>query len=583
MFSYLIVTPLLFLFFAFINSVKIRNTFVIASVCFLALLSFYIFFDASHVDFVLPHIFHKLFIVLDVLLLGYFLHQGIVKKSKLVSSLAVLQIVLYLIVLNLPSTLLSSDILIDKISTVMYLVINVVGGLIIIYALGYIESEKFGRLKKNAFIAMLFFFLSVMNFIVSTNNIEIFFMLFEMTTLCSYVLIGYRADEISNKNAIQALWMNQIGGVAILVALIFSITHYETLYFDKLISHVDSAYLLPIVFLAVASFVKGASIPFDKWLLGAMVAPTPVSAILHSATMVKIAPFLMIKLSFAMNGFLSTGVAMFGSFVFFSASLLALSKDYFKEILGLSTIALLALMMTLAAIGTPEAINACLVLIVFHAVSKAMLFLQMGILEKQNHLKYVQDINSLISFSPLVVFFIVMGFASLTLPPFGAFVGKLMAIEFIAKEILTHPLYALVLVFVALGSTFLTLLYFKVLTKLFTKDMDETQPMQKMPKLFFIPSFVLFLLLIFSTFVVYKLGELSSIQIVVPLVLISLVLVLFSKVTFKNAQRVKEYYCGEKDEVKLGMYYFDIDARYKKLIHVVCIMGILALILGVAL
>lgn len=221
-----------------------------------------------------------------------------------------------------------------------------------------------------------------MNFLVSTDNIEIFFLLFELTTLCSYILIGYRKDAVATQNALRALWMNQIGGVAILSALLLALVSYKTFSFELLIANIDATYLFPIVFLLIAAFVKGAAIPFEKWLLGAMVAPTPVSAILHSATMVKIAPFMVLKLSPAMSVFLSEAVMLFGTFVFFAASLLALSKNYFKEILGLSTIALLSFMMALAALGTQEAILAASILMVFHALSKALLFLQLGILEK---------------------------------------------------------------------------------------------------------------------------------------------------------------------------------------------------------
>jgi len=435
-YTILIIAPIFFAFIVLISEHKIRDIFSIVFVALLGFLSITeILSPSSDLELVLPHFMHTLFIVIDVILFVYFFWQGLVKNNALVRIFAILQILLFTLVMFLSPTLISNDIVIDNVSRVMYLVINIVGGVIIIYALGYIESEEFSKIKKNTFIAMLFFFLSVMNFIVSTNNIEMFFLLFELTTLCSYVLIAYRGDEVSNNNALKALWMNQIGGVAILLALLASITMYNTLYFDILIKNIDATYLLPVAFLAIAAFVKGASIPFDKWLLGAMVAPTPVSAILHSATMVKIAPFLMLKLSPALDNGASMTITLFGTFVFASASMLALSKDYFKEILGLSTIALLGLMMALAAIGSEESITACLVLIVFHAISKALLFFQAGILEKVNHLKYVKDINGLVNHSPMLVFFIIIGFASLTLPPFGAFIAKFMAIESIASEI----------------------------------------------------------------------------------------------------------------------------------------------------
>ncbi len=578
----LILAPIFFALIVLGTNVSVRNIFTIVFVTLLAVVSLmnFISFDIP-IEISTPHYFHSIFVFLDFLLLMYFFWQGVVKKNSYVSLFALIQIILYAVVLILTPSLMSSDILVDKVSSIMYLVINIIGGIIIIYALKYIESEDFTRFKKNAFIALLFLFLSVMNFIVSTNNIEVFFLLFELTTLFSYILIAYRKDETSLLNALQALWMNQIGGVAILLALIVSITQYETVYFDILIKNIDTAYLLPIVLLVIAAFVKGASIPFDKWLLGAMVAPTPVSAILHSATMVKIAPYLMLKLAPAMSGFVSVTVTLIGTFVFFTASLLALSKDYFKEILGLSTIALLALMMSLAAVGTPEAIEACLVLIVFHAISKALLFFQAGILEKSFHLKYVNDINGLINHSPLVVFFILIGFASLTLPPFGVFIAKFMAIESLSNEIVKNPLYAFALVFIALGSVFLTLLYFKVVTKLFAKDVDAKARHVEISAYYTVPSAILVIFLVLGIYISFDLNLLSGAEIIVPVILIAVVPLLFATLLFKNAHRVKEYNCGEKDEIKLSMYYFHMPKYIQKAIIITAILGMWILVIGV--
>src|ERR1019366_4068648 len=109
------------------------------------------------------------------------------------------------------------------------------------------------------------------------------------TTLASFLFIGFRKDETSVKNALVALWMNQIGGLAILVAIFF-ITYngYGEATFSNLLAHSSATgILLPLALLCVAALVKGAQMPFSKWLLGAMVAPTPVSALLHSSTMVK--------------------------------------------------------------------------------------------------------------------------------------------------------------------------------------------------------------------------------------------------------------------------------------------------------
>jgi len=585
MHTLLIILPILFAGIILVNKTATKNLVAIFFVAVLALASLvsYFSFESPYVAD-LPHFSHSLFIFVDIVLLLYFLVQGIVKTHSVVTLLSLAQLVLYGVLLSLSQTISSSDILIDKLSIMMYLIINMVGGIIIIYSLKYIQSEELSEFKKRSFIALEFFFLAVMNFLVSTNNIEIFFMLFEFTTLCSYLLIGYRSDAIATSNALKALWMNQIGGVVILLALILSSLHYDTIHFDLLIANIEDIYLIPIALLGVAAFVKGASIPFESWLLGAMVAPTPVSAMLHSATMVKIAPFLMLKLAPAMSEFVSLSITLFGTFVFFTASLMALSKDYFKEILGLSTIALLALMMAMASIGTAEAIEACLVLMVFHAISKALLFLQAGILEKSFHLKYMKDIDGLIDKSPLVVFFIVIGFASLTLPPFGAFIAKFMAIESISELIALNPLYAISLLFIALGSVFLTLLYFKVLTKLFAKDIDTKESSKIIiSKYYSYTSFALVALLVLGIFVSYKMQLLNSFEIFIPTLLILTTLILFASTFFKKAHRVKEYYCGEKERLSVNMYYFNIPESFIKTVHLVSVLFLIVLVLGVLL
>lgn len=575
-----IAVPLVIAMILPFNNVRVRNITTYVLVISLMFFSISIFNIDKIININFVDIIHTFLRFIDFILLGYFIHQGIKYKNKKVTLLAIVQTILFLLFLQFSSDLKSYDIVIDKVSSVMLLVVNIVGGIIIIYSLKYIESEDFKQCKKNLFISILFFFIAVMNFIVTTNNIDMFFLAFELTTLCSYLLIKYRGDDVAIENSIRALWMNQIGGVAILITLILSVYYYNTFYFDILIKNIEPIFLLPISFLIIASFVKGASIPFDKWLLGAMVAPTPVSAILHSATMVKIAPYLIIKISPAFSPTISFLTMAFGSFIFMGASLMALNKDFFKEILGLSTIAILGLIMAVASVGTPEAIDIALILIVFHAISKALLFLQAGILEKQYHLKYLQDINHLVSKSKLTVFFILVGFASLALPPFGAFLGKFATIKIISSKINENFIFIFPLIFILMGSVFLTLLYFKVVTKFLVKDKNIENNNISISYNFTFTSSLLVLLLVFGIYKLFTYNLFGSTEIIVSslLILVTFLLLYFSK--YKNADRVKEYNCGEKDSVTLNAFYFDIDNKYKKAIFYISIILIVLIIIG---
>ncbi|MFW6308081.1 MAG: proton-conducting transporter membrane subunit, partial [Campylobacterales bacterium] len=275
-----------------------------------------------------------LFTLADFALIFYFIKEGIKHSNPLVWMFGLAQLGL-LIFLKFMGGSSGEYFFIDHLSAFMFILINVVGGIIAIYALEYIKDEKFSESRKRGFIAILLAFLGVMNLAVSANSLELFFLFFELTTLASYLLISYRKDDISIKNGLKALWMNEIGGVALLIGTITALSIHNTTFISDINSipkEILSA--IPLAFLSIAAFVKGAQIPFNGWLLGAMVAPTPVSAMLHSATMVKIAPYFIARLSPAIsNSTVMYMVILLGGFTFLAAALLALEKDKFKEIL----------------------------------------------------------------------------------------------------------------------------------------------------------------------------------------------------------------------------------------------------------
>jgi ech hydrogenase subunit A len=246
------------------------------------------------------------------------------------------------------------------------------------------------------------------------------------------------------------------------MALIKNVGIYH---FTDLLNFAGPKYLIiaGLGFLSISALVKGAQMPFHKWLLGAMVAPTPVSAILHSATMVKIAPYLILRISPIIKGTLLAKLLIISTgFVFVVAAIIALTQDNFKKILAYSTISLLGLMMLAAAIGTPLAITASVLIIVFHAFAKGFLFVEAGVLEKVFHVKYIEQMRRLIERAPLTLMFIFFGFLAMTFVPFGTFVGKWIMIEE-ASNFLTHGSYIVLILYVGAGSAFLSVLYMKVL------------------------------------------------------------------------------------------------------------------------
>ncbi|MEA1919249.1 MAG: proton-conducting transporter membrane subunit [Campylobacterota bacterium] len=534
----------------------------------LTLISGYLFFTPLEFSVNSVALLDYLFIGADIILLLFFISQGYAFKNMKVLGLALLQLLIYLFIEIFLAHGGGVFLHVDTLAKVMFLIINGVGGIIVVYALHYMRDEAMSALKKRFFIAGLLLFLSIMNLIVMANSLLLFFFLFEMTTLASYLLIAFRGDDISRANALRALWMNQIGGVVILLGTVVAIGAFESVYFDVLM-HASGGYLLFVIaLLSMAAWVKGALLPFDSWLLGAMVAPTPVSAILHSATMVKIAPFMILKFAPVLAGTLAGSLLSVGaSLVFVAASYLALSKEMLKEILGYSTIALLALMMAIAAIGTAESSVLVMVLIFFHAVSKALLFLGAGVIEKQHHVKSIEAMKGLVERAPQSTWIMILGFIALTLPPFGLFMGKLWAIELLASTLVVMPQYLIVLLALIVGSVIMVLLYFKVASHLLANRSDEA-PHEKeyLPIGFSFPLYYLIALLGFATlFLLYNAHENALYWLGLPFMII--IIVPYFLKTLRSFDRSKVYHCGEREEFDGAELYFQLNALSRERLY----------------
>jgi ech hydrogenase subunit A len=516
------------------------------------------------------------------------------KKSLIVGAFTLLQLGGLLYLLNgMPHTE-APQLMIDKLSAFMFLLINVISSIIAIFSLKYMEDEPCSVFRKKYFLSIIFWFIAAMNLVVSSDNLEYFFLFFELTTLASYLLISFRKDGVSEENAITALWMNQIGGVAILAAIFFiHVNGYGEATFSNLLAQSGAeGILLPLALISIAALIKGAQMPFSKWLLGAMVAPTPVSALLHSSTMVKIAPFVILRLSPAIKDTAVASVIIgLTAFVFLVAAIGALAQDNLKRILAHSTIALLALMMMMGALGTPVTTVAALLLMLFHGISKSMLFLNAGVLERYFHLKETSDMDRLAETGPFTGLVIVIGFMSLLLPPFGAFIGKWLSIETLGSYATEARLLgALTLVAVAGGGAILTLLYFKVMGLMINRsgekdriDFEKTGPIFKgtmYTLLALIAAGIFGLPLLLSGLFAPVAADVLQVPVavgmegwsmtigsmnlpMVPLLISFLLLpatiIAAMFIRFKNVDRAKEYMCGEKVNYSFGSFYFSTD------------------------
>ncbi len=327
----------------------------------------------------------------------------------------------------------------DRLSMIMVLIIGIVGSLICLYALGYMKDFQHHNAgapdRRPWFFFLLFIFLAAMTGLVTSNNLIWMYFFWEITSLCSFLLIGYNGlfhskeneDKVATNNAFRALIMNLGGGLGFAVAIVYLGTYGGTIELNKLLAMGNASQVAVIVaaFLAFAGITKAAQMPFNSWLLGAMVAPTPTSALLHSSTMVKAGVFLIIKLAPVLNGnYAGFMTMMVGGITFLLASFAAISQSNGKRVLAYSTIANLGLIVVCGGIGTAGAVWAGTMLIIFHAVTKSLLFLCVGTAEHNVGSRDIEDLDGLFGKMPRLAMFVMIGIAGMFLAPFGMLISK---------------------------------------------------------------------------------------------------------------------------------------------------------------
>jgi ech hydrogenase subunit A len=183
-----------------------------------------------------------------------------------------------------------------------------------------------------------------------------------------------------------------------------------------------------------------------------MVAPTPVSALLHSSTMVKVGVYVVLRLAPGFAGTLvSQSIAVFGAFCFLAAAALAIGQSNGKKVLAYSTISNLGLIFACAGLNTAEALTAAMLLLLFHAVIKAMLFLSVGAIEQRIESRDIEDMRGLYAVMPVTALITVAGVGMMIMPPFGVLLSKWMAMQAAARN-----LYLILMI--AVGSAF-TVMY----------------------------------------------------------------------------------------------------------------------------
>jgi ech hydrogenase subunit A len=355
----------------------------------------------------------------------------------------------------------------NRFSVLMALIIGVLGTLIVNYAVGYMEEyhRHYPEVKdrRRFFGFLLYLFLSAMFGLVFSNHLKWIYFFWEITTLCSFFLIGYRNDGPSKESAFLALGINLLGGVAFSAGILYLFTHTGILELDRMVAEGKEYALIPAALLAFAGLAKSAQMPFSPWLTAAMVAPTPVSALLHSSTMVKAGVYLILKVSPVLNGTLAGVMLTFvGGVTFLLASFIAISQSNAKRVLAYSTISTLGLIVMCAGVGTHDAAWSALLLIVFHAVAKSLLFLCVGVVEYKLGSRDIEDMDFLVVRMPKVAAMMNIGLAGMFLAPFGMLISKAVTLRALVD---VHPLLGVILAF---GSGATLFFYTKWMGKILT-------------------------------------------------------------------------------------------------------------------
>lgn len=372
----------------------------------------------------------------EIFLLGLVCYYGFRYKRYYVALLSAVQTLpIAWMELSGRSVVSGNHIFTDRLTVVMCLIVGIVGCLICVYAVGYMKEYHAHHTeykdRRAFFFPMLFVFLGAMFGLVFSANLTWMYFFWEITSICSFLLIGYTRTPEATENSFRALWMNLLGGAGFAAAILYC---EMGLGFSNLSDFVKNAgkpaLVFPVILLAFAALTKSAQLPFSGWLLGAMVAPTPTSALLHSATMVKAGVYLLIRLSPAMyNNAAGMMVTTVGGFTFFAASLLAISQSDGKKVLAYSTVSNLGLIAACAGLGLHEAAWAAILLMMFHAVSKSLMFLSVGAVENRTGSRNIEDMHGLIVKLPGLAFVMMIGIAGMFLAPFGMLVSKWAALR----------------------------------------------------------------------------------------------------------------------------------------------------------
>lgn len=383
----------------------------------------------------------------------------------------------------IPSFGVNLSFYIDGLALLFLLLITGIGTLVFAYTHGYMHGDK----KLHRFYSYLTVFMGAMIGLVSSDNLITLFIFWELTSISSFLLIGYKNnDPASRKSAIVALAVTGLGGLFLLGFAIFAGLTFDTFSIQEILNSEQALNtwtpLILMILLFAASFTKSAQFPFHFWLPGAMKAPTPVSTYLHSATMVKAGIYLLLRFNpyFESYEVWHWTLLAFGGVTMLYAAVQTLFHVDMKSILAYSTISALGIIVFLIGVGGTYALTAAVAFILAHALYKATLFMVTGIVDHQAGTRDITALGGLGKVMPIIMGIgILAALSNAGTPPFFGFIAK----DLVYEGTLNHGSWEIALTGIAILTNVL-LIYagFAVGLKPFIGKTNATLDAVKAPK-----------------------------------------------------------------------------------------------------
>jgi multicomponent Na+:H+ antiporter subunit A len=329
----------------------------------------------------------------------------------------------------IPSLNVNYSWFLDGLSLTFALLISGIGTFIILYSGGYLKGHRhLGR-----FLSFMFMFMGSMLGLVVSDSFLMLFVYWELTSITSFLLIGFDHErEAARRAAIQALVVTGMGGLSLLGGLIVmwnvtGVSEMSLLLSSGDLMRSSPFYLFALILVLGGAFTKSAQFPMHFWLPNAMEAPTPVSAYLHSATMVKAGVYLVMRLNPVLGDTAAweTILPIFGGTTLIVGTLLSVRQTDLKLMLAYTTVASLGLLVMLTGVGSEKAIEGAVLYLVAHSMFKGALFMIAGAVDHETGTRDISKLGGLRSAMP-ITFFAAL-FAALSMGgilPFFGFLAK---------------------------------------------------------------------------------------------------------------------------------------------------------------